>query len=101
MTLHHIALGAQDVEGVAGFYRDLFKLPEHTRHRYDDGRLRSVWLDLGGAMLTFEHTTDEPRHVHGVNAGPFLLAFATDGPDERTALEQRLAAKGVAVEERA
>ncbi|MEZ4459472.1 MAG: VOC family protein [bacterium] len=34
MKLHHVALGANDVETVAGFYCDLFDLAELRRHTY-------------------------------------------------------------------
>ncbi len=97
-SLHHIALGARDVELVADFYARAFALSERARHHYDDGRLRSVWLDLGGTILMVEHTDDPPRHVEGVGAGPFLLAFSTSGPDERAAVEARLEQMGAPVE---
>lgn len=99
MDLHHVAIGARDVDRVAGFYRDLVGLPELARHREDDGTLRSVWLALGGAILMVERTVEEPRNVHGVAAGPFLLAFAVDRGG-RDALELRLSRAGRAVESR-
>ena len=75
MLLHHIALGARDVETVAAFYRRWFELEEITRHQQTDGSLRSIWLRLGGAILMVERTAEGPRAVEGVGAGPFLLAF--------------------------
>ena len=48
-ALHHLALGARDVERVASFYLDLFGLPELARHHDAAGELRSVWLGLGGS----------------------------------------------------
>jgi catechol 2,3-dioxygenase-like lactoylglutathione lyase family enzyme len=99
-TLHHVALGARDVDGVAAFYRDVFSLPEVARHATSDGALRSVWLELGGgAVLMIERTSEEPRSVHGVGSGPFLLAFRIRA-DERTLWEQRLAIAGAHVEGR-
>ncbi len=105
--LHHLALGARDVAALAAFYRDWFALPEVARHHDapaadatgGSGALRSIWLDLGGAILMIERTTEPARRVEGVGAGPFLLAFAI-APDERAAFEARLAAGGVAVEAR-
>lgn len=93
MDLHHVAIGARDVELVAGFYRDLVGLPELARHREDDGTLRSVWLRLGDAVLMIERTGQAPRRVHGVAAGPFLLAFAVDRT-RRDELELRLSGAG-------
>lgn len=98
--LHHIALGANNVEEVAAFYCDVFGLTEVERHHDDDDALRSIWLDMHGTLLMVERTDAAPRHVDGIGAGPFLLAFDVDGPSERRALEKRLERRGVAVEDR-
>ncbi len=90
-SLHHVALGARDVETVAAFYRDVFGLPEITRHRAGDGSLRSIWLDLGNAILMIERTQAPPRRVEGVGAGAFLLAFRVTR-ETRAALERALGA---------
>lgn len=95
--LHHVALGARDVDRVATFYRDLLGLPEVARHRREGGGLRSVWLDLGGAVLMIERTEEPTRRVEGVGSGPFLLALAAD-PARRDALELALAEAGHPVE---
>jgi catechol 2,3-dioxygenase-like lactoylglutathione lyase family enzyme len=63
------------VARLAQFYRDQLGLREVARHDHADGSLRSVWLDLGGSVLMIESTTEGPRHVVGVGAGPFLLAL--------------------------
>lgn len=97
--LHHVALGALDVERAAAFYRDLLGLPEVVRHHQPDGTLRSVWLDLGGPVLMIERTEEPPRPATGVGAGLFLLALALS-PAECAACEQALAAAGVPVESR-
>ena len=97
--LHHLALGARDVERVATFYRELLGLREVIRHLESSGRLRSVWLDLGGPVLMIERTEEPARQVQGVGAGPFLLALAAE-PAERVALESSLAASGFPVESR-
>ncbi len=97
MELHHIALGAQDVVGVAAFYREVFGCEEVARHKAPDGGVRSVWLDAGGVVLMVEHTGAARERVEGVGAGPFLLAFRV-GADERAALEERLTAAGAPLE---
>jgi catechol 2,3-dioxygenase-like lactoylglutathione lyase family enzyme len=99
MRLHHLALGARDVEAVARFYREVLGLAEERRHHTDDGALRSIWLDLGGARLMIEHTTAEGARVEGVGAGPFLIAVGGTGA-EREAFERALQAAGGGVEDR-
>jgi len=99
LRLHHVALGARDVAAVARFYQDVLGLPESARHLTEDGELRSVWLDLSGALLMIERTLDPTRRVEGVGAGPFLLAFRVS-PDARAAFEQRVVAAGATIESR-
>lgn len=98
--LHHIALGARDVSRVAAFYRDILGLTERTRHHYEDGRLRSIWLDLGCGVLMIEHTADPPRHVEGVGAGPFLLAIRVADEGARAHLERACSDAGLPIEDR-
>ena len=98
--LHHIALGARNVEEVAAFYREIFDLVEITRHQDDDGHLRSIWLDLEGAILMVERTSYElPEPVSGVGPGPFLLAFEMSEA-ERSTMEARLQEAGHPIEDR-
>jgi glyoxylase I family protein len=97
--LHHLALGTSQVEGLARFYRELFGLTETARHLSPDGALRSIWLDLGGALLMIERTSSEARHVEGVGQGLFLIAFRVS-PAERVRLERELASRGHAIESR-
>jgi hypothetical protein len=94
-----VALGARDVASVARFYREALGLEETARHLTDAGELRSIWLDLSGAVLMIERTDESARRVEGVGAGPFLLAFSTS-PDERVALERRVEAVGATIESR-
>jgi catechol-2,3-dioxygenase len=97
--LHHLALGTGQVEGLARFYRELFGLTETARHLSSDGTLRSIWLDLGGALLMIERTSGETRHVEGVGTGLFLIAFRVS-PAERSRLESALERRGHAIESR-
>jgi catechol 2,3-dioxygenase-like lactoylglutathione lyase family enzyme len=97
--LHHLAVGTADVEALARFYRELFALGETARHLDAAGALRSIWLDLGGALLMIELASGPARRVEGVGCGPFLIAFRVSRP-ERTRLEQELEARGHAIESR-
>jgi catechol 2,3-dioxygenase-like lactoylglutathione lyase family enzyme len=99
LRLHHLALGARDVERVAAFYRAVFGLGETARHHHEDGTLRSIWLDLGGATLMVERSSESQRRVEGVGAGPFLLAFRVDIA-QKDQLERSLEAAGAAIESR-
>lgn len=98
--LHHVALGARDVDRVAAFYRDVLGLEERARHDDEAGRLRSVWLSLGDdALLMVERTDEPPRHVDGIGAGPFLLALSCTTA-ERQELESALEGAGSPIEAR-
>jgi len=98
-VLHHLALGTRDVARLAHFYIDVLELPEVTRHLHADGSLRSVWLDLGGALLMIESTNEPPRMVVGIGSGPFLIAVTVTA-EQRGAFEGRLALAGSVVESR-
>lgn len=97
--LHHLALGSADVERLASFYKDVLRLRERARHFDESGRLRSIWLDLGGPILMLEWTADSPRRVEGVGAGLFLLALRVSRA-ERARLERDLEARGYPIEAR-
>src|SRR5262245_35932024 len=97
--LHHVALGAHDVETVAAFYRDVFGLVEVTRHTDASGALRAIWLDSGRGSLMGERTRDVASRVEGIGPGPFLLAFRIE-PDDKPRLEGELESRGIPVESR-
>jgi catechol 2,3-dioxygenase-like lactoylglutathione lyase family enzyme len=97
--LHHLAVGSTDVERLARFYRELFGLEESARHSDAAGALRSIWLDLGGALLMIEHSAEPARRVEGIGAGPFLIALRVSR-EARPALERELEARGHAIEGR-
>ena len=76
-ALHHLALGAEDVE---------LGLDEVARHLHDDGTLRSIWLSLGGASVLMvepaeQGRSDVPHHSQGL----FLLALKAT-PDRSAAV---------------
>ncbi|MBM4375094.1 MAG: VOC family protein [Deltaproteobacteria bacterium] len=98
MPLHHVALGAADVAGLAAFYGEAFGLAEVARHHEGDGALRSIWLELGGSLLMIEHSTEPERRVQ-LGRGPFLLAFRIE-PGARASFERTLEERGVVVESR-
>ena len=97
--LHHLALGAKNVESLATFYAEVFELETVQVHRTEDGEVRSIWLDLGGALLMIERTATSRFTVQGVGAGLFLLAFQV-AESERGEFEHRLLEQGCGVESR-
>ena len=99
LRLDHLAVTVSDMERSLRFYRDLLGLREVNRHHEPGGTLRSIWLDIGGAVLMIEQTEEPARRVQGVGAGPFLLALEAD-PPVRVALERSLALSGFPVEAR-
>lgn len=99
MTLHHVALGAQDVDRVAKFYQTYFALRELTRHLDDRNELRSIWLAMPPGILMVERTLQTRPQVKGIGKGPFLLAFSVS-PAERHNLERLLMQEGHAIEAR-
>jgi len=92
-TLHHLALRVADPERAAAFYGGLLGLAELRRDRGPEGP-RAIWLRAGDTVLMLE------RHLRGAgeSAGSgHLLALTAD---DLAACEARLAAAGVAVEDR-
>lgn len=99
-ALHHLALGARDPDAIAAFYRDVLGLTELQRHHTEAGELRSVWLDLGQAILMIERiAADAPLHKVHMAPGLFLLAVRIE-ESERSAWEQRLTESGAPIEDR-
>ena len=96
--IHHIAIGALDVERVAQFYRDVFSLPEAARHLDEAGTLRSIWLGAAEAIVMIERARAPRAHVDGVASGPFITVFRTT-LGERVLLEERIEALGGSIEQ--
>lgn len=97
--VHHIALGARDVQNVASFYQSFFNVPEIRRHFYEDTRLRSIWLDCGGFVLMVEHVDAPLNEQPPMRPGLFLLAFSVT-PAERESMERRLTENGHTIDSR-
>ena len=99
LGLHGMLRSAPAISNAWQLYRDLLGLREVSRHHEPCGRLRSIWLDLGGPVLMIEQTGEPSRPVLGVGAGFFLIALAA-GPADRVVHERTLAMAGFPVESR-
>jgi catechol 2,3-dioxygenase-like lactoylglutathione lyase family enzyme len=99
--VHHLAIQCADLERCERFYREVLGLEVKQRWPGDDGRDRSVWLELGGAFLALERSSrpPSPRPWRDPEAGLHLLALRIEA-GQRAAVEARLASAGVEVVER-
>jgi catechol 2,3-dioxygenase-like lactoylglutathione lyase family enzyme len=92
VRLHHVALRVTDAERSTAFYRALGL--RELRRLEDGGRLRSVWLRAGEAVLMLETTL----RGRGAESGSgHLLAF---GVEDLVACEEALRRAGIPVEDR-
>ena len=96
-SLHHVAIGAYDIEVMARFYRVYFQLEESDRHQDENGDCRSIWLSAGQTTLMMERIGSLPSPAPLMRQGAFLLAFSME-PDEREAMKVRLTTAGVFIE---
>ncbi|MCP4498474.1 MAG: hypothetical protein GY822_00710 [Deltaproteobacteria bacterium] len=79
--LHHLALGAHDVEKVAVFYEDVLGLKKCGTQFTEEGNIRAIWLALGeGAVLMIEELQEHRSIVVGRASGVFLLAVEVSNP---------------------
>jgi catechol-2,3-dioxygenase len=93
---HHVAIQVKALEDVAGFYREVLGLSEIERHHGDDGRLRSIWLDVGGGgFLALERVETAPSpdpDFRDGRPGVFLVSLRIPRADRariRAELERR------------
>jgi catechol 2,3-dioxygenase-like lactoylglutathione lyase family enzyme len=93
LRLHHVALRVADCETSRSFYAGLLGLVE-TRRSQGPNSLASVWLQTGEVVLMLEQRL---RGSGAESGSGHLLSFAVD---DLTKWEQRLAAAGVAIEDR-
>ena len=95
---HHLAIQVKALEDVAGFYREVLGLRELERHHGDDGRLRSIWLDVGGGgFLALERVEKAPSRKPGSGdgrAGLFLVALRIPRED-RARIRAELDRRGI------
>lgn len=98
MQIHHVAITAREVPLVASFYETVLGL-RRIREQSDSSGLRSVWLDLAGAILMIERadrTATPVGSFHERSPGYHLLAFRI-AKEERDSYITRFAEKRVPV----
>ena len=79
MRVHHLALITPDPVALAAFYRDVLGVPE-LRVQHDDQGVRSVWLDLDGAILMVERGPTRDESAAGGWDALLLAADPGSGP---------------------
>jgi catechol 2,3-dioxygenase-like lactoylglutathione lyase family enzyme len=91
--IHHVALRVADPERALRFYGGVLELAEVRRFE-EDGRVRSIWVSIGDAVLMLERAI----RAAGAEAGSgHVLVLAVS---DLARWESRLAAAGVAVADR-
>ncbi len=95
---HHLAIQVKALEDVAGFYREVLGLSEIERHHAPDGRLRSIWLDVGGGgFLALERIEAAPApdpEFRDGRPGLFLVALRVARAD-RERIRAELNRRGI------
>jgi glyoxylase I family protein len=92
--IHHVALRVSDPERSLRFYGGVLGLAEAQRFEDDGGRLRSIWMHAGDAVVMLEREIRSPGPASG--SGHVLVLAVSD----LAAWEARLASAGVAVADR-
>ena len=97
LGFHHLAIFVGDLEQLARFYRDVLGLPEITRHRREDGTLRSIWLALpSGGFLALEERPDALAAPATPTRGMAVLALGI-AAGERARIAEELKRRGIAI----
>jgi glyoxylase I family protein len=97
LPVHHLAVVAVDLERAASFYSGVLGLREI--HRWDDneGRLRSIWCELGGGVfLAIERADQDDPRRNDTSPGFHCVALGIR-PDERESWRERLMREGFVV----
>jgi catechol 2,3-dioxygenase-like lactoylglutathione lyase family enzyme len=92
-AIHHVALRVADPDASLAFYGGVLGLAE-VRRSEEGGRVRSVWVRCGDAVLMLERAIKPAGTPSG--SGHVLVLEVGDLPE----WERRLAAAGVAVADR-
>lgn len=92
--LHHLAIKVRDLAAAERFYCEVLGLSVQRRWPSDDGRERSLWLDLGaGAFLALERATLARAPLGEDDSGLHMVALQIER-HERQAWIERLTAAG-------
>ena len=92
-AIHHLALRVADPDASLAFYGGVLGLPE-VRRSDEDGRVRSIWVRCGDAVLMLERAIKPGPATAG--SGHVLVLEVAALPE----WERRLAGAGVDVADR-
>jgi catechol 2,3-dioxygenase-like lactoylglutathione lyase family enzyme len=95
---HHLALRVHDLERVERWYREVLGLAVLKRWPGENGKDRSVWLQLGGGAFLAIERTAEPEVLDRTpqESGWSLLALRIDAVDREPWIK-RLESQGVSI----
>jgi len=98
LGVHHLAVRVLDLERVGAFYREVLGLTELARHKFPDGRDRSIWFALpGGAFLALELADrSAPQPNNGNRVGYCVLALRI-WREQRSQIAEELRRRGAAI----
>jgi catechol 2,3-dioxygenase-like lactoylglutathione lyase family enzyme len=93
LPIHHVALQVGDPLAAARFYGEVLGLPEVRRLEDAEGRLRSIWLRAGSAVIMLEREIK----VAGARGSGHVLELRVD---DLARWERHLQGAGIAVADR-
>ena len=95
--VHHLAVCVRDLEAARRYYSGVLGLEVLEEHHREDGTLRALWLDLGGAFLALEEVAGGGEGREDDGPGWHCVALSIS-PSEREAWRARLKSAGHPVE---
>ena len=98
LGVHHVALRVLDLERVGAFYREVLGLTELARHKFPDGRDRSIWFALpGGAFLALELADRSASQPNNGNRVGYCVLALRIWREQRSQIAEELRRRGVAI----
>lgn len=100
MNIHHIAIKTQNLENLNQFYKKVFNFKEDQRWYDDNGKIRSIWLNMHSSLLMLEQAQSNPNQTKSDSkyGGWHLLSFDIK-LDERVNWKNKLNELGISLKQ--